>query len=183
VIATVRSPLRRASGYGSACHDARVSSGPNDPHVVEPGHAPTPYTADEIRRGCPAGRTIRLLVESADGKTFIRTTRFMDCDEHGAIQDRALFSVDGEPLGPVQTDRSSWAELQAHASFPAERTTISEESIDTALGRLDCMRYTVTDGPTVETFWFAKAKAGMPVRFVSEIDGRVTNAVTMIGDE
>jgi hypothetical protein len=160
-----------------------VSSGSSDPHVVEPGHAPTPFTADEIRRGCPPGRTIRLLVEPADRQTFIRTTRFVDCDEQGAIQERALFSVDGDPLGPVQTDTSSWTELRAHASFPAERTAISRESLDLPLGRLDCLRYTVTDGPTVETFWFATAKPGMPVRFVSEVDGQVTSAVTMISDE
>jgi hypothetical protein len=83
----------------------------------------------------------------------------------------------------VQTHRSSWAELQAHASFPAERTAISEESRDTPLGRLDCLRYTVTDRSTVETFWFATAKPGMPIRFVSAVDGQVTSAVTMIGDQ
>jgi hypothetical protein len=160
-----------------------MHSGASDPHVVEAGHAPTPFTAQEIRQGCPAGRRIRLLVESADGETFIRTTRFVDCDEHGATQERALFSVDGDPLGPVQTDQSSWAELQAHASFPTERTAISEESIDTPLGRLDCLRYRVTDGSTVETFWFGTAKPGMPVRYVSETDQQVTTAVTMIGDE
>jgi hypothetical protein len=160
-----------------------MSSGASDPHVVELGHAPTPFTAEEIRHGCPAGRTIRLRVESAGGETLVRTTRFVDCDEQGAIQERALFSVDGEPLGPVQTDRSSWAELQAHASFPAARTAISEEPLDTPLGRLDCLRYTVADRSTVETLWFATAKPGMPVRFVSEVDGQITNAVTMIGDE
>jgi hypothetical protein len=151
--------------------------------VVEPGHAPTPFTANEIRQGCPAGRTIRLLVESAVGETFIRTTRFVECDEQGAIQERTVFSADGKPLGPVQTGKSSWAELQAHASFPAERTAISEEFLDTPLGRLDCLRYTVTDESTVKTFWFATARPGMPVRFVSEVDGRVTNVVTMIDDD
>ena len=28
-----------------------------DPRRVRPGDAPTPYTADEIRKGCPEGRT------------------------------------------------------------------------------------------------------------------------------
>lgn len=37
-----------------------------DPRVVQPGHAQTPFTADEIREGCPTGRTIGLLVEPPD---------------------------------------------------------------------------------------------------------------------
>jgi hypothetical protein len=124
-----------------------------------------------------------MLVESAGEEAFVRSTRFVDCDEQGAAQERTLFSADGKPLGPVETYTTSWAELQAHASFPADRTVIGQESIETPMGPLDCLRYTVTDGEQVDTFWFATAKPGMPVRYTSHVDGQVTSVVTMIGDE
>lgn len=125
----------------------RMSLDIGDAHVVEPGHAPTPFTADEIRHGCPAGRMIRLLVEPAGAEAFLRITRFVECDEMGAVQERAQFSVDGEPMGPVQSQKSGWAELQRHASFPIAQATISEETLDTPLGRLECLRYVVTARP------------------------------------
>ena len=40
----------------------------DDPHVLSPDLLPTPFSADEIRDGCPAGRTCRTLVEPADAK-------------------------------------------------------------------------------------------------------------------
>jgi hypothetical protein len=38
----------------------------------------------------------------------------------------------------------------------------------------------VTDGETVETFWFAKALPGMPIRFMTQESGRITVQVTMV---
>jgi hypothetical protein len=48
-----------------------------DPHILGPGLLPTPFTADEIRAGCPDGRFIRLLVEVDVQEPFIRTNRFV----------------------------------------------------------------------------------------------------------
>ena len=95
-----------------------------DPHVLEPGQAPTPFTADEIRQGCPAGRTIRLRVEAVGQTPFHRVSRFVECDEAGATMERARLSLDGVPLGEPEVDRVTWRDLQAHASFPANDTTI-----------------------------------------------------------
>ena len=56
----------------------------DDPYVLGPGLLPTPFTADEIRAGCPDGRTIRLLVEPARGESFVRVDRFTLGDDRGA---------------------------------------------------------------------------------------------------
>jgi hypothetical protein len=154
--------------------------GPSDPHLVEPGHAPTPFTATEIRQGVRRGGRSGCW-SSPHGSAFICTTRFVDCDEQGEIHERAVLSVDGDRSGR-SNGQVELGELQARTSLPAARTAISEESLDTPLGRLDCLRSTVADGPTVGTIWFAKVKSDA-VRLASEIDGAVTNAVTMIGDE
>jgi hypothetical protein len=154
----------------------------HDPHILGPGQAPTPFTADEIRQGCPPGRTIRLLVELNGAEPFVRINRFTDCDAHGATLERMRLGADGEPMDPVEAHRSTWLELQAHASFPADRSTIVPETIEIPIGVLECLRYTVTDGSSVETFWFAKSAPGMPVKVVGREAGRVTGTVTMIDD-
>lgn len=154
-----------------------------DPHVLQPGHSPTPFTADEIRRGCPPGRTIRLLVESAAGEPHVRLSRFLEGDEEGADIEAMRLTTDGEPMGPPEKRRTTWLELQAHASFPSGQTTVEPEVIDIPIGRLACLRYTVDDGSSVHTFWFATTLPGMPVRFTTQEAGVVTTTVTMIGDD
>jgi hypothetical protein len=122
--------------------------------VLGPDLAPTPFTPDEIRAGCPAGRTIELLVETDGEEPYTRVNRFVACDETGATLERGATGT-----------RVTWAELQAHAAFPAARTTIEPDTIETPLGVLDCLRYTVEDGDDVDVFWFAQAFPGMPVRY------------------
>jgi hypothetical protein len=151
-----------------------------DPHVLEPGQAPTPFTADEIRRGCPAGRTIRLRVEAPGETPFHRVSRFVEADDTGAMLERTRLSLDGDPLGESDVGRVTWRELQAHASFPAERTTIESDRIETAIGELDCLRYTVRDGATEDVFWFAKDLPGMPIQYLTREAGEVVTTVTVV---
>lgn len=157
-------------------------SGPihDDPHVMAPGHAPTPFTADEIRAGNPPGRTIRLIVEVAGDPTYLRQTRFTAGDLEGSTQEMARIAADGEPLEAAEVVRSSWRDLQGHASFPLGVVTVEPDTIDSPLGRLDCLRYRVIDGSTVNTFWFARALPGMPAQYTEERDGQVLMSTTMI---
>jgi hypothetical protein len=154
---------------------ARVSA-EHDPRVLGPGLAPTPFTAEQIRAGCPAGRMIELLVDVQDEEPYVRFTRFASCDETGAIIERGRLDS-----GTAATsDRASWSELQAHAAFPVAATTIEPDTIDIPLGKLGCLRYTVRDGTTVDTFWFAPAFPGMPVRVSRQENGRTVSTTTMI---
>jgi hypothetical protein len=148
--------------------------------VLEPGRAPTPFTADEIRRGCPSGRTIRLRVDAAGEAPYLRVSRFVGCDEAGATLERAHLSLDGSPLAEPEVARVTWRDLQAHASFPAEATTIEPERIGTAIGELDCLRYTVRDGATEKVFWFARDLPGMPVRSLTRTAGEVAATVSVV---
>lgn len=153
-----------------------------DPHVLEPGHAPTPFTADDIRVGCPAGRTIRMRVDEVGEAPFLRVSWFADCDEGGAVLVRSRQRLDGSPLGEPEAGRVTWLDLQAHASFPADATTIEPDRIGTALGELDCLRYTVRDGATEEVFWFATDLPGMPIRIVTRTGGEVVSTVSVVDD-
>ena len=149
-------------------------------HVVQSGRAPTPFTADEIRAGCPAGRTIRMRVDTEGEAPFLRVSRFVSCDEEGAVLERSRQSLEGVALGVVEADRVTWRDLQAHASFPVEAATIEDETISTAIGDLDCLRYTVRDKETEEVFWFAKGLPGMPIRYVTRAGGEVVATVSVV---
>ena len=85
-------------------HDAVVP----DPFVLAPGTLPTPFTADEIRVGCPDGRTIRMRIE-ADGRVVgFRTNTFRDGDAEGATTEAQAFDAEGKPVGPATSHRSTW---------------------------------------------------------------------------
>jgi hypothetical protein len=153
-----------------------------DPHVLHPDHAPTPFTADEIRQRTSPGRLKHVLVESPDEPTFVRSARFLECDAEGATLERARLAADGTPAGSVTRDRVTWLGLQQHASFPAAQTEIAAEQIEIPIGVLDCLRYTVVDGDEVDTFWFATDVPGMPVRYTNAVAGRVVSTTTVILD-
>ncbi len=148
--------------------------------IMEIGHAPTPYTADQIRAGCPTGRSIDLSVKTKVETPYIQHIRFVDTDKIGATQDLWRTSADGTPRGAVDTVYSSWPELQRHASFPMKTTTIDDERIEISAGTFDCMRYTVLRGAIAHTFWFAVDLPGMPVRFTAHDDKRLTYSSEMM---
>lgn len=154
-----------------------------DSHLVEPAHLPTPFTADEIRQGCPDGRTLVVRVEPAGQAPQTRTVTFVDGDAEGAMQVRAPLGPDGTPGAESGRGRSTWKELQAHASFPAERSTVERAWLEHPLGRLDCLRYTVRDGDAVDTYWFDRARPGMPVLLESRRGSEVVVRVTVLSDE
>lgn len=153
-----------------------------DPNIVQPGHAPTPFTAAEIRDGCPAGRTIGMLIEPRDGDPYLTLNRFVTVDENGADTELKSMTMDGEEIDPPVERRSTWEEFQAHASFPAEQTVIDSEVLETSMGDLKCKRYTVKDGPTSDTYWFAVDKPGMPVKVETVAPGGVAYRMRMIND-
>jgi hypothetical protein len=152
-----------------------------DPHVLGPGLAPTPFTAAEIRDGCRPGRTITTHVEGGGG-TSVRTTTYLSADAEGGEFESRVLGPDGA-VDETEVGRATWAELQAHAAFPADRTTIEEQGIELATGPADCLLYTVSDGDVVRRFWFDTARPGMPVRVEIQEGGAVTSVRTVVADE
>lgn len=131
---------------------------------------PTPFTADEIRTGCPDGRTVRV----DDGAEAISVSRFLDGDLEGATIESWSEAADGVAVDEPSRSRVTWRQLQQHAAFPEVGTTVSRETIRTPLGEHDCLRYDVGD----MTFWFDVGRPGMPVRY-----GGAEGWSTMIGDD
>ena len=153
-----------------------------DPRIIAAGTAPTPFTADEIRSGCPPGRVMVVATERPGEAPILREIRFVATDADTAIQRFTPVDVGGMPIGESELHTSSWLDLQAHASFPADRTTITSEEIETPLGTLDCLRYEVEDGDVLDTYWFSHVRPGMPVRFARHEDGQLAMVATVIVD-
>lgn len=149
-------------------------------HVLEPDHAPTPFTADQIRDATDEGKTRRIRIVEADGTTYFRVNTFSDCTDGGALLTRTRFDGDGGPIGEPDASHVTWLDLQRHASFPADRTTIDEVELDGRLGRLACLRYTFADGDEVDVFWFATSMPGMPIRTESRVAGELTVTTEVI---
>lgn len=139
----------------------------SDPHALGPGLAPTPFTADEIRAGCPDGHLLVIRAVDADGAATLRANRFEDGDAEGATIAAGAADPDGAWLGEPARARATWLELQAHAAFPADRTTIVAERVALAIGERDCLRYEVASEEGTSTFLFAIEHPGMPLRYAA----------------
>lgn len=151
-------------------------------HDLGPGLLPTPFTAAEIRDATGAGKTIRMLVEGPGDSRVERVNRFTECDAEGATLTRWRVGDDDTAV-ERSSGRVTWNELQAHAGFAADRTTVTDEVVELPLGEVECRRYDVTETPDAptETFWFALAFPGMPARYeLSTPDGMVRTTVLAI---
>jgi hypothetical protein len=150
-----------------------------DAHVLGEGLLPTPFTAEEIRRGCPPGRTIRLLVEPAEEAPYERVNRFTDCDETGATLESWRVLPDGE-RADVSSRRSTWLDLQRHAAFPEDSTRVTQETLDLTFGSFDCLVYTSDSGAR---FFFATDLPGMPARYEIPVGGGDVEVTTLVADD
>jgi hypothetical protein len=126
--------------------------------------APTPFTAAEIRRGCTPGRTVTFRVTEGTGPPRIETTRFVSCDEQGALMEKTVRDREGSPVTDQRSFTATWGDLQWHAAFEASRTSVTNESLVSEMGVFDCLRYTVRGEDGTADYWFAIELPGMPVR-------------------
>src|SRR5690348_14523931 len=154
----------------------------SDPHVLEEGHHPTPFTAADIRAASRPGRTVRQRIEVDGEPTVLRIQQWVSADDEGATRIVGTLQADGS-WTDVRRSRSTWLALQGHASMPIETTTIEEVTLDSPMGPLACLRYTALDGDAIETFWFARDYPGMPVMTERTENGRVVERVTMLSSQ
>jgi hypothetical protein len=153
---------------------------PEESHRLRPGHLPTPFSAAEIREASRPGREMRLLVVRAGAEPVVRAIRFLSGDADGGDGESWMETPDGVRLGEPERNRSSWLELQEHASMPADRTQIEEETFEIPAGRYEGWRYTRTDEDGVNVFWFARSEPGMPLRYEQRVGDQVVFSSTVI---
>ena len=157
-----------------------MTSEPDDPHRLRPDHLPTPFSAAEIRDAFLPGREVRTLNLGAGSEPFVRVRRNVSADADGGVYEVWTETPDGVPITEREQGRSTWLELQEHASMPADSTRIDDVTIDVPMGRFEGRRYTRVTGDTVDTFWFAMSWPGAPVRIESRVGDVVVFSSTAI---
>ena len=157
---------------------------PPEANRMKKDHAPTPFTADEIRLGCPNGRVTKYKIEIPGKPVHFEVTTFVNGTKETAGFEMTMLDTNGNPMGQKRTATAKWNELQAHASFPAADTTITNTQYTTPAGAFDCWLYTVKSEkegkPIISKFYFAKSLPGPPVYFTQESDGTAIFIMTLM---
>lgn len=148
--------------------------------------APHTHTVEQLRAAMPVGTEMKLRVEQAGQPPAIQRWTVTAADAVSCTIASQVLGQDGTVLADEGEGTSSWVELYAHADFPADRTTVSDELLDTPLGRLATRRYEVVevgeDGqPVRKVMHFAVDLPGPPVQMtVFSADGTVRMKLTQI---
>lgn len=155
---------------------------PDESHRLQPDHHPTPFSAAQIRDGFVVGREVRTLTVRAEEEPFVHVRRSVAADAETGTYEFWTETLDGEQLSEREQDASNFLELQGHASMPVDATTIEPLEIDVPMGRFEGLRYTRTLGDNTDTFWFALARPGAPVRIERRVGGEVVFSATAISE-
>ncbi len=144
-------------------------------NIMQPGMAPTPYTADQIREANPPG-SWKLYQIVADGRRLQQRFEFVE----NANPDLAALAVTMTDDSGVKIDANrpapaTWTSLQSHGSYEAHKTLLGRDRISIEAGEFDCWTYAV-DGREgdLSFFWFATNMPGPPVLMEKRVDGKAT---------
>jgi hypothetical protein len=154
----------------------------NDPRQLHPEHHPTPFTAEEIRRGCPPRRRTLIRTTKADGNATYTISEFTRHEGDGTFRTSALSDAEGTPVGESTESFSTWLELQSHASMPKAVTTVEETQAQLPIGDQKCLLYTVRTSESITRFTFALSLPGMPARVVEERNGKLAWTMEIVSD-
>jgi hypothetical protein len=143
------------------------------------GKAPTPFTAAQIREASPNGRVTTLRLKNASGTYLIRFS-FGKCDAESTTFETVGMTLEEKPLGNPTSRTVKWTELQSHASYDQQATTITEESVTVPFGKFDSWVYTVKKGEELHRYCFAKALPGPPIRVTAEKAGETIQTMEMV---
>ena len=174
--------------------DSVSSSDPSPPawpsaqaRTMKAGHAPTPFTPDQIREGCPSGRVSTFSFESAERGKGLLVFRFEDADAEGVSFTVEVLDEKRKSVAPARTSRSTWADLQSHASHEAAHTHVRDEVVEVPAGSFACLVYEVRDpdaeGEVMTRYDFARTLPGMPIRVIQTKGGEVVSRQELLTDE
>ena len=153
---------------------------PPDTNQMQPDHAPTPYSAAEIRHACRPGRRNTYRIEANAEDPYLMATEWVRGGDSSGEARFTKLGIDGVmTAGPGQTEMA-WDDLQAQASYPADLATIEETTVQTAAGTFDAWLYTVERNGLVEKAWFATHLPGPPVLKIDERDGQVESRMELV---
>ncbi len=153
--------------------------------TMRDGAAPTPFTAAQIREACPPGRRSTYRIEIPGRPVILQTFHFREGDAEGCAIEMIRTNLEGTSIAEPSTSRSTWEELQSHASWPMEFTTIRVADVEVPAGTypkalLYRIERTAGGKATVTESYFAKELPGPPVKMVQLVDGETLMTMTLV---
>lgn len=141
--------------------------------------APRLFDAAGLRDGFVLGTKLRLAVQAAGAPPVEQRWEVIEHTASGCtIRSEDVDPSTGAPLGPPEVGTSTWAELESHASFPADHTEVADDTITVPAGTFTTRRYTVRgDDGTTKVVHFAVDLPGPPVSMVVTGDGTAAGGV------
>jgi hypothetical protein len=132
-------------------------------NVMQPGCAPTPYSANQIRDAMPEGGG-RYYTLRGDSESSMVYYHFEKVTANDCSVETMHFNHEGLTSDTKTQAHVPWTELQKHASFALEEVTITEVRLALIAGTFDCWNYTVVGTlPGRNEYYFAKDLPGPPV--------------------
>jgi hypothetical protein len=160
-----------------------ASDQPIESNRIQPDHAPTPFSAEEIYKGCPQGRKIVFQLETFGKAVMFQSLEFQMVEKDEVVFESITKDAGGKQIGSRKMTVGKWKDLQAHASFLKDETVITTESFTTSAGTFECWLYTIsskTKKKNVKRLWFAKKLPGPPICYEEKQDGTVIFKMTML---
>lgn len=142
-------------------------------NVMEPGCAPTPYSAKQIRDAMPegGGRYYTLRGDAASSMVYYHFEKVTATD---CSVETMHFNHEGLTSDIQTKDHVLWTELQKHASYALDEVTITEVRLALKGGTFDCWSYAVDSAsPGRDEYYFAKELPGPPV-YMRKLDDNGT---------
>ena len=142
-----------------------------DSNRLRQDHTPTPFSAEQIRETCVDGYQLVHRIEAKDKGVYLQTTGFTQGTLESTTMIGTYMDEESNPMGDPITETEKWTVLQAHASFPESKTTISREQYNSPAGEFDCWLYIVVDEEKNEEkkLWFTRSLPGPPICFEQRI--------------
>ena len=74
---------------------------PPEENRMKPDHAPTPFSAAEIREGCPNGRTTRYRIEMAGKPDVFQVSTFINADREATSFEAVTLDMEGKQVSAL----------------------------------------------------------------------------------
>ena len=159
---------------------------PSFDNRMNEAHAPTPYSAEQIRAATSPGSQIRFHVGAPGAQALNQTITFTQPTAEEVTVTVKMENDSGEPLGKASSNTVAWTSLQSHASFVEADTTIARLEHETRLGTSECWQYTVTTVKkkvsTTSEYWFDVHRPGPPIELTQRRGGEIIFRMEMIED-
>lgn len=141
----------------------------------------------------PAGRVDRYVRVPAARASAVMGPSLVEVTVMSANEDRyELRRVEHEVPGWAHGEATialpsqavvTWTELTRHAALERSMSSIAEGPCDTALGRTDCIVYSLRAGELSLTLYFAKNLPGPPVMVVKTICRELAELVVLVAHD